>query len=80
MQPLGPVGVGTLAGAGRLVARRRGLGPSTALALGRSHDGDRGLAPVVWGGRGPGTGVVSAAASATTTALVVWVVTRRRAA
>lgn len=37
-----------------------------------------GLAPVVWGGSGPGTGLAAGALSAVIAGLVVWLATRRR--
>jgi hypothetical protein len=39
-----------------------------------------GLAPMVWGGAGPGVGLVAAASTAAIAALVAWLATRRRAA
>jgi hypothetical protein len=39
-----------------------------------------GLAPVVWGGSGPGAGLAAGALTAAIAGLVVWLATRRRAA
>jgi hypothetical protein len=39
-----------------------------------------GLAPVVWGGSGPGTGLAAGATTAAIAGLVVWLATRQRTA